>query len=408
MSYNGLRRFSLFFFFLFFFLFLKEKEAKRTSIRRTVLVTVFVTALLSGLLIQPVYGETTADTSPFSQILPELGERLGLDDLEKSLPEEAEEMIGQEGVLGFSPQEALSGLLAKGRKQMGTYLTEALRPVSGILAVSILCSFGDALTPKKNAMNYLNLAGCLSVAMICVGDVKSLVSMGRETMQTLTDFAAVLLPTLTSAAAFAGAYSSSAAKYAASALFLHILMTAANTLVFPLITAYLAAVFANAVLGGGALSAAVRLLKWASRFTLTALVTVFTFYLGISGLAASGADALATKAVKTVVSAALPVVGSIISDASESLVAGAGLIRSSIGIFGFLTVLAVCFAPFLRLGLRYVAFKGAAAVSAVADGGRLSGLIEGVGTAFGMVLALVGSEAVFLYLSILSLLKAVS
>lgn len=58
------------------------------------------------------------------------------------------------------------------------------------------------------------------------------------------------------------------------------------------------------------------------------------------------ADALAARVTKTAVSAALPVVGSILSDAASTLAAAAGTLKATIGIFGLLAVAAICLPPF--------------------------------------------------------------
>ena len=56
------------------------------------------------------------------------------------------------------------------------------------------------------------------------------------------------------------------------------------------------------------------------------------------------------KLAKSAVSAVVPVVGSILSDAAESVLAGAGLLRGMVGTAGTLALLGVCLVPFLRLG----------------------------------------------------------
>lgn len=106
-------------------------------------------------------------------------------------------------------------------------------------------------------------------------------------------------------------------------------------------------------------------------------------------------------------SAALPVVGSIISDAASSIVAGAGLLRGAVGIFGMTAICAVCAAPFAALGLRYLLYKAAAAYAAVLPSGRLSELVGGIGTAYGMLLGLVDCGGIMLFLSVISSVKAV-
>lgn len=286
-------------------------------------------------------------------------------------------------------------------------VSEALRPAAGILAVVVLCSAAEALVPS-GGFDYVRLCACLAISAVAVEDVSSLVSMGRETIEQLCDFSHILLPTLCTTAAAAGAISSAAVKYSVSAMFSDILLTVSQNLIIPLICGYTACLTASSAIGGNRMKGAVRLLKWTCRTVLCALAGVFGLWLNISGVAASGADAAAVKTAKTVISAALPVVGRMVADTAESLVAGAGLIRGAAGVFGMGVTAAMCILPVMRLGLRYVVFKAAAAVASAAAGDRLSGLIDGIAGAYGMVLGLVGTGAAIMFISIMSFIKAVS
>ena len=141
----------------------------------------------------------------------------------------------------------------------------------------------------------------------------------------------------------------------------------------------------------------------------TALVmTGFTAWLGISGAVTGAADAVTARAAKTAISAALPVVGGVISDAASTVVAGAGLLKNAVGAFGLIAAASVCLAPFLALGLRYLCYKAAAALAAAFADKRVSGLISELGGVFGMVLGVVGASALMLFISIISVTKAVS
>lgn len=338
----------------------------------------------------------------------DLASDFAVEQVQQALPQETRELLGRQ----LPSADALDGLLEKlWERAAGLFreqLKAVLRPTVGMLALVSLCTAAEGLTESGNGINYVNLCTCLGLALLSMGDMRSLLSLGRETMEILSLFSKALLPTLSAVSAASGALSAAPAKYAASMLFLDLLMNAANALVFPFICAYLAALLADAALPGSKLAAAVKLLKWACGFVMTALVTAFTAYLSLTGLLSASRDALAVKATKTFLSSALPLVGRMVSEASESLVAGAGVLRASLGVFGMLAVLSLCLLPFVSLGLRYLVFKLVAALACVVSGERLSRLIEGVSTACGMLLGLVGTEAAMLYLSIISLIKVVS
>ncbi len=326
--------------------------------------------------------------------------------VEEAVPDSAAEIIGDLGTDSISPEGIFERLGSFISAHFRSELSAVLRPVAAVVAVALLCSVGESLQMKKE-IDYVNLAGCLAIAAATIGDVNSVAAMGRAAIADIHEFSLVLLPTLATAAAAAGAIGSAAAKYAATALFLDILLSAAQNLILPMLGAYSAAMLASAATGDGRLKGAVKLMKWVCKKALTYLVTVFTFYLGLTGIASSGADAAAAKTAKAIIGSFVPVVGKMVAGASESLVAGAGLIRNSLGIFGLGAVLAVCAAPFLAIGLRYLLFKAVAAVVALIAGNRIGTLVEGIGEAYGMLLGLVGTAAIFMFISILSLIRTV-
>ena len=125
-------------------------------------------------------------------------------------------------------------------------------------------------------------------------------------------------------------------------------------------------------------------------------------YLTVSGVVAGTADAVAVKAARFTVSSMVPVVGGILSDAAETVLAGAGVLKNAVGVFGMLTILSICLVPFLRLGVHYLAYKLTGALAATVADGRVAGLIDQIGSAFGLVLGMTGASALLLLVSMVS------
>ena len=338
-----------------------------------------------------------------------LGDAFGAEKVEAAAPPTAREVLGELAPSETSPETGLERLLAFARQHFGEAVKETLRPLASILALCLLCAIGESFSAgTKAGAEAVALGGCLAVAAIGVADVHSVLSLGTETLAELTDFSRVLLPTLTTAAAASGAAGSAAAAYAASALFSDLLLTASEKLILPMICAYTAAAVSSAVLGDQRLDGAVHFLQWCAKTLLKALVISFTAYLSLTGILAGAADAAAVKTAKTVISTALPVVGKLMADASEALVAGAGLIRSAIGVYGMLACLAAVLLPVLRLGLRCLLFRAAAAICSGFAGARQTRLIACLGTAYGMVLSLIASAAAIEFLAVISLIRTVT
>ena len=90
------------------------------------------------------------------------------------------------------------------------------------------------------------------------------------------------------------------------------------------------------------------------------------------------------------------------------LLAGASVLRNAAGVFGMLAVIGICVVPFLNLGVHYLMYKCTAALAAtVSADGRITGLIEALGTAFGLILAMTASCAVLLVVAMVSTVSAV-
>ena len=73
-----------------------------------------------------------------------------------------------------------------------------------------------------------------------------------------------------------------------------------------------------------------------------------------------------------------------------------------------LGVPALCVVPFLRIGIQYLLYKLTDFFAAAIGDSELCGLIGGLGSAFGLLLGMVGSCALVLLISILASVAAVT
>lgn len=112
--------------------------------------------------------------------------------------------------------------------------------------------------------------------------------------------------------------------------------------------------------------------------TMTAglLMTVFVGLLSLKGSLAGAADSVTLRTAKLAAGAVLPVVGGAVSDALSSVQGSMSLLRSSVGGFASIAVMAMLLPPVLSLLLTQAAMSAASAVARIlhADqgGGALS------------------------------------
>lgn len=294
-------------------------------------------------------------------------------------------------------QEILSGAA----EEASTSLGKALVLCGGMLAATMLC--GVFSGQEKNTA--MNLACVLALSALFTGQLSTLLSLGTSTIQDLSEYGKVLLPVMATAMTAAGQPSSSAALYLGTALFDTILVTLINRLLVPVIYVYLALSIANAAVGNETLKRLRDMMKGLGAWGLKIVLYVFTGYMTLTGVISGKADISAVKATKLAISTAVPVIGGILSDASEAVVLGAETIRGAAGLYGTLVILGICAVPFLRLGIQYLLLKGTAALCAVTGEKNHGELIDCFSQALGFVLAMTGVCCLIQLISIVCFMK---
>ena len=297
-------------------------------------------------------------------------------------PPAAEELEGKD----FSG--GIAALLEQGTTLLGEALRENLRGAVLILGVVLLC-------------------GAAAIAVLSLGSMKSLLGLGTQTIEELDVFSKALLPTLAAAVAAGGGAVTAGTGQVIAVCFADALITLIRGLLLPMTYFLAAAATADAMLPrhglGTVAKAASRVVTW----LLTGSLVLFTGYLTLSGAVSTSADALTVQVTRSAVGA-MPVVGRILSDAAGSVLAGAGVVKNAIGVFGLLGVLAACLGPFVRLGVQYLLYKLTAFLAGMTAAPELAKLIDALGSVFGLMLGMTGSCALLLLISISSAILVVT
>lgn len=338
-----------------------------------------------------------------------LADEIGLDRLTGAAGAYLEEYLDMGELTGESFLPGVRSILEGGRDRWPGILRQGATRGLLLLGVGLLCGLADTGSRDFGAggLDPAGLAGTAAVTVIATADLNALLGLGSHALEEMDAFSKLLLPAVTAACAAAGMPAAAAARQGATLLFLGLLLTLAERLILPLVYACVAAQAAGAALGNEGLKRLGTLFKGAATGMITFLVSGFVLYLTITGAVAGSTDVMTQKAAKTAISGMIPVVGGILSDAAEAVVAGAGILRGTVGVVGLLAVLAICMLPFLRLGVQYLVYKLVAALSATVAPGPVAGLIDGIGSAFALVLGMVGGGGMILYVALITSIRAV-
>lgn len=282
-------------------------------------------------------------------------------------------------------------------------VANSLRGAMALMLLSLLCGLVESTAESagETPTRYAGYLGVLGAAALSAGDLSALIGLGVETMDELSTMAKLLLPTIAAAMAGGGCVGSASVWQVGALMLSDIFLSLMRDVLVPVLYCMIGTAAAGALLEQSRLSLLSKgigkLLSWG----LSAILIVFTAFLSVSNLLAGSADRLAVKVGKTVISGAVPVVGGILSDATEAVAAAALTLRGTLGVLGVFSVLALCLVPLLRMAVQYLFYQLAAFFSGMVGSQSLSKFLEQLSSAFSLMLAMTAGGAFLLLVSLL-------
>ena len=316
-----------------------------------------------------------------------------------ALPAELSEAAEKDGVLVGGAAWLRTTVLDAVRQA----LRAGARNAALLTLAALICGAAEGLADGADlpTVRCVPWCGVLATATIAAGDLRTLIGLGAQTVDELGTMAKLLLPTLSAAMAAGGLVSTASIWQVTTLLVCDALTSVVSRLLLPLVYCYIAACAAGAALGEERLELLADGIKKLTTIGLVGATAAFTAYLSVAGVLTGSADRAAVKAAKLTVSGAIPIVGGVLSDAAESVLAAAGTLRGTVGALGVFAVLAICLTPLLRLGVQYVLYKLAAFAAGVGGTKELGDFLDRLGEAFALVFAMTAACAAVLLVALL-------
>ena len=322
--------------------------------------------------------------------------------LAPEVPEQgAEFMPDEDASFGDGLLHILRSVLPKLRPDLEEGCTISVKVCSAVLLLSILRTFSGS------TKTVADIAGAAAIAALLLSGTNSMIRLASQTILELGEYGKLLLPVMTAAMAAQGGVTASAALYVGTAAFSAGLSTLISRLLIPMVWIFLALGVSGSAIGEDLLKKTRDMVKGMVSWCLKSLLTIFTTYMAITGVISGSTDAAALKATKVTISTFVPVVGGILSDASEAILVSAGLARSAAGLYGIFAILALFLEPFCRIGVHYLLLKATASLCALFGTKRISELVGDFSAAMGLLLGMTGSACLLQLISTVCFMKGV-
>lgn len=325
---------------------------------------------------------------------------LDLSGLREALPQEA-------ATDGLQPdavdvRQSTASLGTRLLREVRVWLRSSAAECLSILAIGAVTGLASLFVPALSADMLKRTADMTAVAAasaVCIGSAGGVLGACSASIEHLRYFSAALIPVYAASVAASGSPMAAAATSTATLLFSNALIWLASRLMIPLLHVHILMLAAGLLAENRLLLGASELFRKGTLAFFRYFLMLYTGYITMSGLIASGSDAVAVRTAKAAISGSVPMLGSVISDVSEALLSGAMLLRHTVGVFGFLSALAICLTPFAAAGARMLVFRLTSLVASSLCGGALSKLLDGVAEGYRVALGLLGTCCAIQFLS---------
>ncbi len=253
------------------------------------------------------------------------------------------------------------------------------------LCLGVLANFAPEEERIMNTAFYVSYS---VIFIMIIGSFTNAVTVAEDAIRSMNIFVRAAVPVLGGLVMASGG-AAKAEVVSWSVIGASSAMSALSGIVLP------AAVFA-AMLGGvnnlsgrfnlGKLSAAI---KKAVMWSLGIVMTLFAAVLATKGFAAVNLDATLKRTIKYAASKFVPIVGGVLSETLESVLACTKLVKTAAGGAGIIAVLYICLAPVIKLVSVLIIYKITSLVITPMCDRRISGVVDEMSSALTIIIALV-------------------
>lgn len=342
-----------------------------------------------------------------NEIIKEQQKKSGTSALSGQVPKSAQKSLSRLGINGvdqnslsrFTPENIFQSVLSS-FKDVCEEPFKVLAAVLGILLACALLATLKNSVGEKSLQDVFNIVCALSIAVVIFVPVVRSVSDCAATIKGSADFMTAFLPVYSSLAVASGHPASAIAAQSLLLIASDVLSSIASSTFIPMIDLYLAFCVIGAVSPGINISGIAAFIKTIVSWFVVLCLTIYTGILTVQGVIASAADNVTIKTAKFVVDGAIPVVGGALSDAMNTVISCAGLLKTVVGAYAIVVFILAYLPAVLECVVWLLVADLSLAVCDVLGVTGMAGLLKSIKEALKLILALVFTSALAMIVSV--------
>ena len=278
-----------------------------------------------------------------------------------------------------------------------------------VIGIALLCSI------LKNLQN--SYGGTVSeiafyvcymlIVILIITSFSNITNICVQTIKKLNNFMGLVIPILITLLVTMGNLSTVSILQPAILAMISIISTLISNLVIPVI---LISTILNLVSNISSKVNVEKISKFFKKAVLYILEFVMIIFIGIlsmEGTLSANVDGITAKVGKSIISNAVPVVGKLISDATDSVIGAVSITKNAVGVIGILIIVVITISPIIKAFVLMMLFNLSAGIcDSIADGRIskcMSVVADSIKTIFGIMIMIL-----FLFIIAITLMIKIS
>lgn len=291
---------------------------------------------------------------------------------------------------------------------LGENVKGALVTIGSVMIIVIIHSILKAISENLGNENVSKIAYYIEYILIItliMTNFSSIITDMKLAIQSLTSFANTLIPLLITLMITTGNVVSSGMLEPILLLIITFISNFMTNILIPIVLVSTALGIISKISDQAQVGKLSKFLNSSMVWILGTVLTLFVSFTSLQGGLTSSIDGVTAKAAKTAISSVVPVVGSILGDAVNTIMGCSNIIKNAVGVVGIIVIIGICIKPILQLAVLSITYYlGSALCEPIADN-KVIGIMEQMGGTFKMFLAVMCAMTVLLIIGIAIVMK---
>lgn len=378
---------------------MRMKKQKKTQLFRIFLITALL--LLLPLTCLQV---SAADQS---DLIDQQMQTSGADKLQNKVPDQAKGSLNSlhidepstDSLANFTPANFFKSMIDTAKKSAET----PIKSVVAVIGVLLLCALLSTMKSGSSSGTLgqvFDLVCGLCIAISVIIPVSQTISLCAQTINQSSEFTTSFMPVFGTLVVASGRPASALLYQGFMLTLSQVISSIASTTFVPMINIFLAFSIIGALAPGINIGGVAKFFKTIVTWGLTLCLTIFAGILTVQSLISQAADSVTMKTAKFVVGSAVPVIGSSISDALNTVVGCANLLKTATGAYAIVVFLLAFLPVILECLFWILAMELCIAGSEILNVSGMTNILKAVKDALQILFALVITCALALIVSI--------